>query len=190
MARHRNRDGRTVISDRFWGDTPGLDRLGLPDPRGISGGYYGSNEEDVYDPYDFDLPREGREGRPRSNQGIKRPTHVDVGYEPDQPVPRGWGFADAAHERHRRGFSGRGPKGYRRAENRILEDVSDRLMDDPYLDASGIEVTVNAGEVRLDGSVDARGDKRRAEDVTAEVSGVDHVQNNLRVQHRDASAAR
>ncbi|WMT92900.1 hypothetical protein [Pelagibacterium sp. H642] len=185
MARHQNRDGRNIISDRFWGDTPGLDRLGHPDPRGISGGYYGSNEEDVYDPYDFDRPREGREGRPRTNQGIKNPTHVDVGYGPDQPVPRGFGLANAAHERHRRGFSGHGPKGYQRAENRILEDVSDRLMDDPYLDASGID---NAGEVRLDGSVDARADKRRAR-CGRRCSGVDHVQNNLRVQHRDASGA-
>ncbi|WMT90607.1 BON domain-containing protein [Pelagibacterium sp. H642] len=187
MARYVHRHGRTVVSDRFWGETPGLSRLGRPDPRGRSGGHYGSNEDDEYDPYDFDLPREGREGRPRSNQGIKRPAHVDVGYEPDQPVPSGWGLADPAGERHRRGYAGRGPKSYQRRDDRILEDVSDRLMEDPFLDASGIEVSVNAGEVRLDGSVDARADKRRAEDVAEMVSGVGNVQNNLRVQHRDVS---
>ncbi len=46
------------------------------------------------------------------------------------------------------------------------------------------------GEVRLDGSVDSRADKRRAEDVAERVSGVDNLQNNLRVQHRDASVFR
>lgn len=190
MAEHRNRDGRTVVSDRFWGNTPGLGRLGRPDPRGRSGGYYGSNQDDEYDPYDYDLPRQGREGRARTNQGIKGPRHVDLGYEPDQPVPRGYGVGDPARERHRKSYAGHGPRGYKRADNRILEEVSDRLMDNPYLDASGIEVKVEAGEVVLDGTVDARADKRRADDLAADTPGVTHVQNNLRVQHRDVSGSR
>jgi len=77
---------------------------------------------------------------------------------------------------------GRGPRGYTRSDERIREDVSDRLADNPILDASDIEVTVSGGEVTLSGSVDSRYSKRLAEDLADEVSGVTHVQNNLRVR--------
>jgi osmotically-inducible protein OsmY len=76
---------------------------------------------------------------------------------------------------------GKGPKGYQRSDARIEEDVNDRLSDDPVLDASNITVAVKEGEVTLSGFVATRWDKRRAEDVTDDVSGVRHVQNNLRV---------
>jgi hypothetical protein len=77
---------------------------------------------------------------------------------------------------------GRGPRGYTRSDERIREDVSDRLADNPILDASDIEVMVSGGEVTLSGSVDSRYSKRLAEDLADEVSGVNHVQNNLRVR--------
>lgn len=77
---------------------------------------------------------------------------------------------------------GRGPKSYQRSDDRIREDVNDRLTDDPMLDASDIEVSVAGREVTLSGTVRQRWDKRRAEDLAESVSGVLHVQNNLRVQ--------
>ena len=80
--------------------------------------------------------------------------------------------------RHR----GVGPKGYVRSDERIRELVCDDLMDDPWLDASGIEVTVKDGEVTLSGTVEDRDAKRWAEDVAEHTGGVKHVQNNLRVE--------
>jgi osmotically-inducible protein OsmY len=80
---------------------------------------------------------------------------------------------------------GRGPKGYRRSDDRIREDVSDRLADDSWLDASDIEVRVENGEVTLTGFVASREDKRRAETLAEDVSAVDNVQNNLRVRRED-----
>jgi osmotically-inducible protein OsmY len=85
---------------------------------------------------------------------------------------------DQGAQHHR----GRGPKGYTRSDERIREDVNERLTDDPYVDASEIEVSVSGCEVTLSGTVDSREAKRRAEDITEQVSGVRHVQNNLRVQ--------
>lgn len=89
-------------------------------------------------------------------------------------------FAGGEREggRHR----GRGPKGYTRADERICEDINDRLTDDAWIDASEIEVQVANGEVTLTGVVGDRTDKRRAEDIAEQVPGVKHVQNNLRVQ--------
>ncbi|HEX2115671.1 MAG TPA: BON domain-containing protein [Alphaproteobacteria bacterium] len=76
---------------------------------------------------------------------------------------------------------GRGPRGYTRSDERIREDVSDRLTDDPGVDASEIDIQVSNGEVTLSGTVHSRWQKRRAEDIAEDVSGVKHVQNNLRV---------
>jgi hypothetical protein len=83
---------------------------------------------------------------------------------------------DARQGKHR----GRGPRNYRRSDERIRDDVNDRLTDDSWLDAQGIEVTVADGEVTLTGTVRSREDKRRAEVLAESVSGVDNVQNNLR----------
>src|SRR5215212_6730036 len=84
---------------------------------------------------------------------------------------------DQGAQHHR----GRGPKGYTRSDERIREDLCDRLTDDPRVDASEIEVTVTNREVTLSGTVDSREAKRRAEDIAESVGGVTHVQNNLRV---------
>lgn len=78
-------------------------------------------------------------------------------------------------------YAGRGPKGYRRSDERIREDVNDRLTDDPYLDATNIEVTVSEGYVTLSGMVESRDDKRRAESLAESVTGVSDVSNQLRV---------
>ena len=77
---------------------------------------------------------------------------------------------------------GRGPKGYRRSDQRIHEDICERLTEDRFIDASNIEVVVKEGEVILSGTVSSRGLKRRAEDLAELASGVAHVQNNLRVE--------
>ncbi len=95
---------------------------------------------------------------------------------------RSW-FGDEGAERRRAmdEHRGKGPKGYQRSDARIEEDVNDRLSDDPALDASNITVLVKESEVTLSGFVSSRYDKRRAEDIAEDISGVRHVQNNLRV---------
>lgn len=78
-------------------------------------------------------------------------------------------------------YYGRGPSGYTRSDERIREDVCDRLTDDPHVDASAIEVAVEAGLVTLQGQVPDRQMKHRAEDCAEHVSGVKDVENRLRV---------
>lgn len=78
-------------------------------------------------------------------------------------------------------YRGRGPKNYRRSDDKLREEVCDRLTDNEWLDASDVEVNVTAGEVILTGTVDSRYAKRLAENIAESVSGVSHVQNNLRV---------
>lgn len=91
------------------------------------------------------------------------------------------GFEQSSKETYR----GRGPRGYRRSDERIGDDVNERLARDPFLDASDIEVSVSDGEVILSGTVRNRHDKRRAEDIAIAAFGVADVQNSLRVKQYD-----
>ncbi|HYC29806.1 MAG TPA: BON domain-containing protein, partial [Chitinophagaceae bacterium] len=82
---------------------------------------------------------------------------------------------------------GKGPRDYRRSDERILEDVCDRLSDDSFVDASDIDVKVTGAEVVLTGTVENREAKRRAEDIAERISGVTNVQNNLKVKNNNES---
>jgi len=88
-------------------------------------------------------------------------------------------------------FLGRGPRGYQRTDERVREEVCERLTQDPWIDAGDIEVTVRGGEVTLAGTVRDRGDKRHAEDLAERISGAREVHNHLRVTGSwDSSAGR
>jgi osmotically-inducible protein OsmY len=103
------------------------------------------------------------------------------GYAEEHPpgmAPRGAGL-------RRGGYRGRGPRNYRRSDERITEEINDRLTDHDELDAEEIEVNVTGGEVILTGTVDSRESKRLAEDLAESVAGVMQVQNQLRVSRRD-----
>jgi osmotically-inducible protein OsmY len=79
-------------------------------------------------------------------------------------------------------FTGRGPKNYTRSDERIREDVSDRLEQHGDIDAGEVVVIVEAAEVTLEGTVPDRQTKRLAEDVAEDTPGVKQVHNRLRVQ--------
>ena len=80
---------------------------------------------------------------------------------------------------------GRGPRNYQRNDERIKDDVHERLTRHPEIDASEIEVIVTGGEVTLQGTVDHRYTKRLAEDITEDIFGVKQVHNQIRVQGRE-----
>jgi hypothetical protein len=84
-----------------------------------------------------------------------------------------------------RSYAGRGPKGYQRSDERLKEEVCERLTAAPDVDAVEIEVSVQNGEVMLDGTVRERSMKRSAEDCIEDVSGVRQVHNRLRVESPD-----
>lgn len=87
----------------------------------------------------------------------------------------------AAAQLRERSYRGIGPRGYRRADDRIRDDVNDLLTEDLDLDATNIEVSVEERVVRLNGTVSSRADKRRAEALAERAYGVADVQNNLRI---------
>jgi hypothetical protein len=85
---------------------------------------------------------------------------------------------------------GRGPNGYSRSDDRIREDICDRLTQHGLIDASQVDVAVTSGEVTLRGYVPDRESKRRAEDVAESVFGVTDVRNELRTSDGRQEGAR
>lgn len=80
-----------------------------------------------------------------------------------------------------RNFMGKGPRGYRRSDDRIYEEVCEALRDDYTVDASEIGVKVHEGIVTLEGRAHDRTEKRIAEMVALEVPGVLDVRNDIRL---------
>jgi hypothetical protein len=97
--------------------------------------------------------------------------------------PENYPYAGVASENRRGRFFGRGPKGYRRSSERMCEEINDRLMTHPDIDASDIEVHVDEGIVTLMGTVEDRHEKRLAEYIAEDSLGVDDVDNQLKVRH-------
>lgn len=87
-----------------------------------------------------------------------------------------------------RGFSGRGPKGYQRSDERIKEQLCERLTDDDNIDAGEITIEVKNGEATLTGTVGSREEKRAAEELAERSPGVREVQNHLRVTQERSSS--
>lgn len=143
-------------------------------------------------------PESGWREEPESWVGRPTGGGYQGGRDPGTPygVPQGWRSEDnytLSPDRQRgerdpgygRGpFTGRGPEGYTRSDERIREDVCDRLTEHGGIDASGIRVAVEKGEVILEGTVQERVEKWMAEEVADAVAGVRDVQNRIRLRGR------
>jgi hypothetical protein len=146
------------------------------DPRWGTGGL--SVEEPLY--------RDDRVARPPRQDAVERlwprgPGPREAPFRAQPPPPPEW-------ESTRGPYVGIGPRGYRRSDERIREDVCERFAQHGQLDPSDVEVAVRDGEVLLTGSVASRAQKRLAEDMADRVFGVVEVQNHLRVQRPGEAA--
>lgn len=81
---------------------------------------------------------------------------------------------------HRRGTP---PRTYKRTDDRICEDVCERLMGDG-LECDNVDVVVKDGIVRLTGEIKDRADKHRMEHIAANVSGVQDVDNQIKLTRK------
>ena len=160
-----------------YGREGGFDRFGGRDDvrphgfggmdRGLGGGGYGPRD---------DRFGGGFEGQHQGGQGYGfRAGGREVGFE-----SRGYGEGRSGQPDPQRRL-GRAPRGYQRSDERIKEDICDRLMQS-WIDAENVELHVSMGEVVLQGSVDDRPAKRAIEDLVEQVLGVKDVQNQIRVQ--------
>jgi hypothetical protein len=78
--------------------------------------------------------------------------------------------------------SRRGPKGYQRSDDRLREEIIDKLLQQSDIELDEIEVDVTGGKVTLSGNIDNRRVKHQIEDIVDSVWGVKEIANNLRIQ--------
>lgn len=81
------------------------------------------------------------------------------------------------------------PRSYKRSDDRIREDICERLAADPRLDASDVSVQVRDGAVVLEGSVPERRMKYIIEDIAAECIRANDVDNHITVARSDQAMA-
>jgi osmotically-inducible protein OsmY len=120
--------------------------------------------------------------------GSRQGGQYEGGYQQGEYGGYGYGRQSTLRQSRRPGrFTGKGPKGYRRGDERIQEEVNEALTQDGEVDATNIEVKVQNGVVTLTGTVTSRQAKRDAEDLAEDVSGVREVENRLRVENEFGS---
>lgn len=75
-----------------------------------------------------------------------------------------------------------GPKGYQRSDERLREDISERLMEARHIDSSDVTVEVTGAKVVLEGTVPERRMKHAIEDLVDACPGVQDIENRIRVR--------
>lgn len=132
--------------------------------------------------------RPGRGGRPSGwpgddwSAGGQRQSHGrDEAYERFSGAPQRvhWGQGSGSGSGPGRRVS---PKGYQRSDERIREDLCERLAHDDRLEVQDVEVQVSEGVVTLTGAVRDRRQKYCIEDIADDIFGVREVHNQIRVQ--------
>jgi osmotically-inducible protein OsmY len=135
-----------------------------PDFRGYGPAGYAPRDSEAGVSPSYDVRNVGSSFRQRYGSGSGRGSYGNA-----------YPGSDTSHR-------GRGPRGYVRADARILEDINERLSDDDELDATNIEVSVSGGVATLTGTVTERWMKHRAEDIADQCGGVSDVVNQIKVQ--------
>jgi hypothetical protein len=201
--RNRGR-GEFSQNERYWHNDRNRQDRDQPGYRGIyqesawtrdpsSGNIYGYEYSSRLDPRRFNAGDESGDRWRGNVQDQNRRFDIDRGWY--TPGTSGYGNDTGARNYQDSRFRsrdtsgrdypsqfGRGPKGYTRSDERIREDICDRLSDDDEVDARDITVTVKNAEVTLEGTINDRRSKHRAEDIAESVSGVKDVSNHLRAR--------
>jgi hypothetical protein len=143
------------------------DMRSMPDPR---------------DPRFHEEPR--GYGHPR-RESLRRDDRWGTTYGQGHGQPSGFGSSgtDMGFGDEDRGpFYGKGPKGYKRSDARIHEEVCEAIAQQGFIDASDVEIHVDDGVVKLTGTVAHRQDKRVLEQMIERVHGIDEIHNEIRMR--------
>lgn len=161
----RGEDPRWQRQQLRYGDESPYDELEGPSyGRGMGGRRYGGGYGGGY----------GSGGGPARGQGGDYGDEYGAGYREVYGDPYGGPEPP-------RGKSQRiSPKGYVRSDQRVLEDLCERLSHSG-LDVSDVSVDVTDGTVTLEGTVPNRHTKHAIEDCADDCLGVTDIQNRIKV---------
>lgn len=103
----------------------------------------------------------------------------NLGHRIGEAMSRWFGDDDDIDARH-------APRGYTRTDERIRDQICERLTFTSGLDVSEVSVDVDKGKVTLSGTVHERSQKYAIEDMADNTFGVTEVENNIKVEKREA----
>jgi hypothetical protein len=165
------------------------------EPRYSDDPYYSRNRDLGREDYSGSHPRSSRGDDDRSRWEQRQGREVQRSRDDEQghyrgyysqsttpfAYPGGQGYLYSESITLHGPYSGRGPKGYRRSDQQLIEEASQRLERDGHVDATDIEVTADDGIITLRGTVPDRRTKRCAEECVESVYGARDVMNELRL---------
>jgi len=157
------------------------------------GTYYGGSRYGRSGSYDYGRGGEYDQDRFRRGYSGRQSDFNDWEYQDDYDTDSDWEGASPGWTYTETWwivpgpYSGRGPQGYQRSDERVKEDINERLTQHGQINAQDIQVEVNNCEVTLNGTVNNRQTKRMAEDIAESVWGVRDVHNQLRVKQEEES---
>ncbi|WP_354684371.1 BON domain-containing protein [Cupriavidus necator] len=194
-AHARNRRQRELTGGRYGNTAERLPRDETREVEAEESGRYGEYAE----PWRY--PARGPGDERYEDEWSRRRSMSGGGYGGWREVPRGeygggyggeygheygreYGrYAPPEWDRPEAGWQRRpGPKNYRRDDDRLHDEVCNRLAHEQALDVSEVSVRVQDGVVTLEGSVTDRRDKYEIEEMAERVFGVQDVINHIRVQ--------
>ena len=149
--------------------------MGKPNQKGIEQSYRSRGNDEVWADY-------GRSQELRNTWDEKGSFAENLGRRLGESARNIFGGYEHDFPRESKNYFGKGPKGWRRSDERIRDDVCEALYRSYEVDASNIEVKVENGIVSLKGFVDDRSTKRLAENVVENLSGVEDVRNELHIR--------
>lgn len=131
----------------------------------------------------FELGEENFDQSPHTNKRDIRLREQGTWHHPgvSGKIDDGETWVNRREYREQTNFVGYGPKNYKRSDDRIYEEVCEKLMKHRDVDASNIGVKVETGVVYLSGKVSSRQAKKIAELIIEDLPGVQDVRNELTI---------
>ena len=121
-------------------------------------------------------------GREAAGRGGEYPGAFESEFGREYRGGQDYGYGAGRRER-------KGPKGYARSDERIRDDVCERLYGREDIEVSDVSVEVKNGKVALEGTVPERHMKHSIEDVVDDCIGVQDIDNRIRVQRASEESA-
>ncbi|WP_191002370.1 BON domain-containing protein [Cupriavidus pauculus] len=151
----------------------------------VLGEWFGSPDDDRTDTDERAYSRSDtrQDTRQYTRQSARPDTRADDRYTGDRWDDR---RAEDLGQRFGKAVGGRrtGPRNFQRSDERIRDEICERLTFASGVNVRDVSVDVSKGVVTLNGTVERRAQKYDIEDIADNTFGVTEVENNIRVERQ------
>jgi hypothetical protein len=136
-------------------------------------------------PFEDDLHVDNADFAPKKGEAFRyRGKRCEPSRDADLGLGRsGTNWNRDIHQYVDNSYYGKGPKGWKFADEKLKERVCEVLLHSHEVDASEIDVSVEEGCVYLNGNISSNGMKRVAVDLVDSIPGVEDVFTQLNIKN-------